>query len=143
MKHAEKVQTLSGPVYIDERNQYNVILQHAEQMKNLAGPVYQLEEFKHSYGEIQKNLAEMQKPQFGPVMSCDHKSGFAEIQKQVDRIQNIFGPVMQCDHNSKFNEIQKSIEILKPLSYPVMNVEHKNNFNEFKKQVESLKDLVG
>merc|ERR1712089_81658 len=74
MKAAEKIKVMAGPVYVDERNQYNIILKHAEQLKELAGPVYQIEQFKHSYNEIQKNLAEMAKPQYGPVMTCDHKS---------------------------------------------------------------------
>ena len=93
LKSAEKVKTLSGPVYVDQRNQYNVILQHAEKIKELAGPVYQLEQFKHNYNEIQKNLAEMSKPQYGPVMTCNHKSSFNEIRKSVDRIQQQTWPV--------------------------------------------------
>ena len=130
-------------MYVDERNQYNVIMTHAEKLNELAGPVYQLEQFKHSYSEIQKNLAELAKPQFGPVMTCNHKSSFNEIAKQVDRIQNLSWPVYECDHSSKFVEIKKSIDTLKTLNYPVMNVDHQNKFNEFSKQVESLKDLAG
>ena len=110
-------------------------MKHAEKLNELAGPVYQLEQFKHSYSEIQKNLADLAKPQFGPVMTCNHKSSFNEIAKQVEKIKNLSWPVYECDHSSKFVEIQKSIDTLKTLNYPVMNVDHQNKFDVFSKQV--------
>ena len=55
----------------------------------------------------------------GPVYDVEHKSGFQDIIKNVEKIQNLTGPVYDVAHSNHFVDVMKGIEKVSRLPFPI------------------------
>merc|ERR1712106_49384 len=100
-------------------------------------------ETKHTFREIEKNIAEMKNLNY-PVYDIERSNHYTEMVRNVQKLDELQGPHYNIpDRTHHFSEIYRSIADLKEMNGPVYNADYKHTYKPNDNINPDLKELVG